>query len=373
MQAGVVGRQAELAQIARFLAGVPAGPRALVLDGEAGAGKTTLVHAAVQAAEARGLRVLRAGPAEAEQELPHAALTDLLDGIPDALRARLAVPQAAALDAVTGRGTGAGDVEPHALARGVLELLRLAAQPGDLLVVIDDAQWLDRPTAETLSFALRRLGSGPLRVLISVRTASPVELPLGLDAWGDVTRLPVRTLTPTELGAVIRQRLGLRLPRPELEALARSSGGNALFALELAARPASADTAAATLSLALAARLRRLDSGARQALAAAAAALQPSPELLRRAGIATADIDAAMATGIVTLDGTAAGVRALVAGQRGVRVPRTARAASAARTAGRGEHRRDRARPPRVAGGGRPRQAGRPDPRAGRRGGGADG
>src|SRR6478736_911926 len=115
MQAGVVGRQAELAEIARFLAGATTGPQALVLHGEPGAGKTTLVQAAVETAQARGLRVLRARPTASEQELPHAALTDLLNGVPGQLRARLAASQHAALEAATSRGAGTAEVEPHAL------------------------------------------------------------------------------------------------------------------------------------------------------------------------------------------------------------------------------------------------------------------
>src|SRR5205085_7721024 len=140
-----VGRQAELAAIAGFLQRPAAGPRALVLRGEAGVGKTTLVRAAVRAAGARGLRVVSAQPTASEQHLPHAALADLLEGAGDELRSRLAAPQRAALDAATSRVPGA--VEPHALARGVLELLRLNGARGDLLVVVDDVQWLDGPTA----------------------------------------------------------------------------------------------------------------------------------------------------------------------------------------------------------------------------------
>lgn len=305
MQAGVVGRQAERAEIARFLEREISGPRALVLRGEPGVGKTTLLEAAVAAAQSRGLRVLRARPTVSEQELPHAALADLLDGVADEFGDRLAEPQRAALGAAMRSGVGDAEVEAHALARGVLELLRVAGADGDLLVVIDDVQWLDRPTVAGLAFALRRLGRVPLRVLAARRASAGerLQLPLGLDEWDDVAAMTIGGLSVTELGAVIRQRLGGRLSRPRLEAVARASGGNPLFALELAADRGAADAPAVTLSLALAGRLRRVDDDVRWALAAAAAAIQPSRRLLLRARVARGAVDAALATGIVIEEG----------------------------------------------------------------------
>ena len=74
----VFGREQELAELARFLEAVPAGPRALVLVGRAGAGKTTLFDTAVQGAEERGITVLEARPAESETPLSFAGLGDLL-------------------------------------------------------------------------------------------------------------------------------------------------------------------------------------------------------------------------------------------------------------------------------------------------------
>ena len=89
----VVGRDAELGAIEGFLDGVVEGPTALVVDGEAGIGKTTIWAAAVRAAEARGLRVLQARPAESEAKLSYAALADLVGMVfPDTRAALPAVP-----------------------------------------------------------------------------------------------------------------------------------------------------------------------------------------------------------------------------------------------------------------------------------------
>jgi AAA ATPase domain len=76
---GILGRDAELAQVSYFLASVSGGPSALILEGTAGMGKTTLWHAAVSFARARGHRVLSCRAAESEARLSYAALGDLFD------------------------------------------------------------------------------------------------------------------------------------------------------------------------------------------------------------------------------------------------------------------------------------------------------
>ena len=232
----VVGREDELAAVAAFLDAEPLGPAALVVEGDAGIGKTTIVRAALEHAQRAGLRVLIARPAAGETELPFAGLGDLLPGVGDDALGALAAPQREAIEVALGRSHGA--VNEYALSRGVLELLRAWAVGGDVLLVVDDAQWLDRPTTSALAFALRRLGSVPLRALIAVRrengAAAAAEPPLGVAEWEVLRRLIVGPMSVTELGAVLRHRLGEQLPRPRLEALHQSSGGNPMFALELA-------------------------------------------------------------------------------------------------------------------------------------------
>ena len=116
MPAAVVGRDAELAALRDFLAGISDGATALLLEGDAGMGKTTLWSAGVADAEERGLRVLRALPAESETELSFAALGDLLDPVlADALDAlvpaqRRALSRALVLDDEDGPSP-----DPHAV------------------------------------------------------------------------------------------------------------------------------------------------------------------------------------------------------------------------------------------------------------------
>src|SRR5438105_2671649 len=158
----VVGREAELAAVAEFLAADAVAPAALLIEGDAGIGKTTIVGAALASAALAGLRVVVARPGVGEAELPFAGLGDLLAGVGDEALTALAVPQREAIEVALGRSDGA--VNEYALARGLLELLRAAAVDGEVLVAVDDAQWLDRPTTSAWSFARRWLGAARLGV-----------------------------------------------------------------------------------------------------------------------------------------------------------------------------------------------------------------
>jgi hypothetical protein len=101
--AGVLGRAAELEAAERFLAATErrSGPRALILRGVPGIGKTTLWQAALGHAATRGFTIVRAAPALAEAELAYAALADLLRGVDPALVAALPAPQGRALRVAT--------------------------------------------------------------------------------------------------------------------------------------------------------------------------------------------------------------------------------------------------------------------------------
>ena len=99
MEDAIVGREAELSAVERFLDSVPTGPVALVIEGEAGIGKTTVFAEGLRAADARGFRVLQARPAESEAKLSYAALADLVGEIFDDTRAALPPVQERALAA----------------------------------------------------------------------------------------------------------------------------------------------------------------------------------------------------------------------------------------------------------------------------------
>lgn len=231
MSASSVGRDSEIASISAFLDALRSGFGSVVIEGEIGVGKTMLWQEAVDAAQARSYRILVCRPAEAEVNIAFAGLVDLLGPVADEAMAELPRPQAVALDMALLRRCADVDIEPGAVAVAVCGALRTLAGAGPLAVAIDDLHWLDGPTSRALRFALRRLDVEPVRVLVTQR---PGSRPYWLLDHPRTQRLQ---LGPLSLGAtyqLIRSRLGVALPRPTLVRVHRTSGGNPLFALELA-------------------------------------------------------------------------------------------------------------------------------------------
>src|SRR5438477_10312044 len=155
---GIFGRGSELTAVEALLSDQGNLPSALVLDGEAGIGKTTLWDHGVDEARRRSLRVLACRPRETETGLPFVALGDLLDGVEERTFAALAEPQRLALEAALLRVVPAAPVEELSVFRALLGVLRALAIGPPLLVGIDDVQWADPGSAQALEFAARRLG-----------------------------------------------------------------------------------------------------------------------------------------------------------------------------------------------------------------------
>jgi len=217
----LVGRDEELQAVDDFLARPP--PGALVLEGPAGIGKTSLWQATVDKAQALRLRVLSTRPASEDAQFDYAGLADLFAGVDVK---RLPPPQRRALEsALLVRDEQAS---AHAVAVAVLGAL---AALGAVLVAIDDVQWLDDATTTTLAFVARRLPAN-VRFLLAKRTPSSSPLEPAL-ARGGLERLPVDPLTFGATSHLLLNRLDLTLGRPSARRLYVASGGNPLFALEL--------------------------------------------------------------------------------------------------------------------------------------------
>jgi DNA-binding CsgD family transcriptional regulator len=229
----LVGREAELHAVHDALAR-PA-PVGIVLEGEAGIGKTALWRAGVGWAAANGLRTLVARPAEAETGLSHAALGDLLTPLAEELGGELPEPQRHALDVALLRAApGATPVSPRAVGSATLAALRLAAKRAPLMLAVDDIQWLDPASADALRFALRRLEDEPVVLLATCRRQTGDDaLELGLHGQR-VARVDVGPLDADALHWLLQSRLDATIPRPALARLAELSGGNPYHALELA-------------------------------------------------------------------------------------------------------------------------------------------
>ena len=304
----IVAREEELAALRAFISDVEEGPAALVLEGEAGIGKSTLWLAGVDQARASGFRVLSARPAEAERSLAHAGLGDLFDGVLDDVLPAVTPPRRRALEGALLLEEPAGNhVDSRALGMGVRSSLQLLAADERVLVAIDDVQWLDDASTRALAFALRRLGTADVRLLLARRVGDgsrPSGLEQALDAER-VRRLPVGPLSVGALHRFLRDRLGRPFARQTLLRIHERSGGNPFFALELA-RVLDADVdpiqplpVPETLEELVRARISGLPASTREALALASAIGTTSQALLQRAGVPPDALEPAVASRVV--------------------------------------------------------------------------
>ena len=152
----LVGGEEELAAVAGRLA--PAGlPATVVLDGEAGIGKSALWLAGLAAAEVGGYRTLSCRPSEAEARFSYAGLADLLEDVAEEVLLELPPIQRRALGRALLLDDAEGEADERAVAAAFLAGLRQLAAERPLCVAVDDVQWLDAASLAALRFALPRL------------------------------------------------------------------------------------------------------------------------------------------------------------------------------------------------------------------------
>ncbi len=230
----IVGREEELASLHAFIDEVRGGPAALVLEGEAGIGKSTLWLAGVEHAHRQGFRVLSSRPTEAERSLAHVGLGDLLEDVLDDALPALPAPRRRALEVAMLRDEASGDpVDHRALAVAVRDVVQLLSEGEPILIAVDDVQWLDPSSSSALAFALRRLAANDVLMLLARRLADGTQ-PSGIDqALGteQVRRMPVGPLSVGALHQFLHHRLGRSFARQTLVRIHERSGGNPFFAL----------------------------------------------------------------------------------------------------------------------------------------------
>jgi DNA-binding CsgD family transcriptional regulator len=307
------GRDEELDTIRSFSS--EDGPAALVLEGEAGIGKTTLWQAAVDAEAAAGRTLLVARPSQAEATLGFSGLTDLFDGAAEGA-ADLPEPQAQALSAALLQRADDAGVDLRALSAAVLGVLRSLVGKQPVTVAIDDIQWLDEATASVLAFAARRLTDEPIHLVVALRTTvARDDSPLLDAAPVNTTRVSVGPLSSGALHRAITQHLGESLPRPLLLRVHEVSGGNPFYALEVARSLKTRDVAGASAHLELPSnlqslvqeRLRRLPKPVQRAIELAALIADPIVQQLEAVSKEperlAVRLDQAEAAGVIVLDG----------------------------------------------------------------------
>jgi DNA-binding CsgD family transcriptional regulator len=229
----LVGRDEELRAIVRSFDASKDLRRAVVLSGEAGVGKTILWLTGVDAAAARGYRILSTRPAEAEAQFSFAGLSDLLGDVVDGVLPELPPIQRRALEAALLLGEVEIDADDRAASAAFLEVLRRLARDSPLCLAVDDLQWLDAASGTALSYALARLDREPVVALLAVRG----DVPEWLRRAVPDDRLETIEVAGLTLGAtheLLHTRLDAAFPRPTLIRLWETSRGNPFFALELA-------------------------------------------------------------------------------------------------------------------------------------------
>lgn len=273
----VIGRHTDSSEaraVDEFLTSAGMAPSALVIEGEAGIGKTTMWLSAQRRARQRGFVVLTTRAAATESVLAYASLADLVADAGTGWN-QLPDPQRIAIDRILLRANGGGG-EPtdlRTVAAAFASVIQILAEQSPVLVAIDDLQWLDQSSAHAIEFAARRL-TGRVGMLATFRTSSSRD---GAPSWFSPPQPEVLArirLGPLSVGAVhalVSHRMGRSLSRPQMSRIYDVSGGNPFYAIELARtlldQPAGAQMSMpGTLMELVHTRVGALDPAVREAL-----------------------------------------------------------------------------------------------------------
>jgi DNA-binding CsgD family transcriptional regulator len=277
--AELIGRDFEQAAI---LAALGESWSVVALTGEAGIGKTALWDRAMVDSRARGDHVLVSRASAAEARLPWVGLADLLRSIPPAVLDALPEVQRRALEAVSLHTGGVEALDERTVGTALLSALQALSESAPVLMAVDDLPYLDVASVSAVAFALRRVdGRHRVRLFATVRNQ---DLRQPLVPGVPAQRCTISTVGPLTLGALfgmLQNRSGIRLARPLLLRVHETSGGNPLYALELAraldrleisAKPGSPLPMPLGLDALVDARVRDLRPDVAQLVAATAAA-----------------------------------------------------------------------------------------------------
>ena len=215
------GRRSEREALDGLLEAVRGGQsRVLVVCGEAGVGKTALLESAIGSAS--GFRVMRAVGVESEMELAFAALQQLCAPMLDRLD-RLPAPQQDALGVAFGLRAGNAP-DRFLVGLAVLSLLAEVAEEQPLVCVVDDAQWLDRASAQALVFVARRLLADSVALVLVTRDPG--------DELEGLPKLALEGLRNGDARALLGSAVRVPLDERVRERLVAETRGNPLALLE---------------------------------------------------------------------------------------------------------------------------------------------
>ena len=301
------GRASECALLDNVVSAIRRGEsQSLVLRGEAGIGKTALLEYLIGSAS--DLTVVRAVGVESEMELAFASLHQLCGPLLDRLD-RLPPPQRQAMEIVFGMSAGAAP-DRFLVGLAVLSLFAAVAEDRPLLCVVDDAQWLDQTSGQTLAFVARRLLAEPVGIVFGAREPG--------EELRHVPELEVRGVHNGDARALLSSAVRFKLDEAVRDRIVAETRGNPLALLELphGLTPAQlaggfgllgAQALTGRIEESFVRRLELLSDDARRLLLVAAAEPAGDPQLLWRAagrlGIGPADAEAAEAEGLLAIGG----------------------------------------------------------------------
>ena len=313
-EAELLGRRAEIEVLSLIMAEVQDEGVALLLTGEAGIGKSSLLRVTADLARRGGHQVLEATGVEAEEQMPFAGLQQLLAPVLSAAGSLPTIQRRALLKAL---GLEEGP-PPQLFLVGLAALTLLSESAADrpVVVVLDDVQWLDGLTHEVLAFVARRIASDPVVIIGAVRAGHDGPLlraglrqmevhPLDEGSARGLLRSAARDLDPTDQERIIQQAQGNPLALVELPSAWRSAG-SAAARLAPDLLPLSV-----RLERTFAARLDELPQPTRDALLIGAIDAEDDlPETLAAASVLNGSdvnanvLDAAAELGLVAFDHT---------------------------------------------------------------------
>lgn len=309
-------RSPEASPLKNFLTAATSRPSALLIQGQAGIGKTTFWLSAIDRARERGFRVLTARASQSETVLAYATVGDLVLSVESMLLANIPDLYQQALNRVLMRaGNDDRETNQQVVAAAFMSMVDTLAANAPTLIAVDDVQWLDSSSRAVMAYAVRRL-KGRVGVLVTEREARDTVNTLSwlqLATADEIATLRVSPLGLQGLHALIKQRLGRSFAHPTMVRIAEVSGGNPLYALELA-RAIDAhhdgDHQVFPLSLADLVRMRiaRLGDSALDVMLAAACVPKPTVDML--VGVTGKTVEQVVAlleepesAGIIVLDG----------------------------------------------------------------------
>jgi DNA-binding NarL/FixJ family response regulator len=233
--ADLVGRRTELAALRDALtsATTTGTAAAILVEGDAGIGKTHLLRCLTTEAAAQGARVVRTGITEAESAVSWAGLSVLLDRLGDDDLDTLEPAQRRLLDRARGRTTE-GSVDPDDVAGTVATLVARLAAAAPLLLVVDDLHWLDRASATALTVAIRANVHRPIAVIGARRLGQPIAIDIDRIDGLPLRRVRLTGLSVSGVYELLAEHGFTDLRRPDVIRIHELSQGNPLFAVELA-------------------------------------------------------------------------------------------------------------------------------------------